>query len=398
MSVRDRSNTANWLFLGVHSGAAAIQPKLRNEDIIRFSRDTQGKVIPETVERFFDGSQFFKSDEALDAVEVDNFDGDAELEMVFSVRGKATIKVEGLEIRPGDLVLYNPSAGTRFTRILAGSRLLQSSRGQSERENWEARRVDGLAIQQVSPGLWRLFVSTAREARIVGLNADRNDVVQVDYNPVTRAVGNPVKMLDAGGLFRGREANLDGLEMADEDGNGTMESVVFSTSSAERLKDGRVVRASVLYLYNQELGATEELFDPVADGLSRGRPGLSNVAALGSLKPWGTGPKPRRLAKEAVAAAVLPEEFGLAPNYPNPFNPATTIAYRLGETAAIRLAVYDVLGQRIKVLVDQPQAPGSYEVRWEGVDESGRPVGSGIYFYRLEAGPRVATGKMLLVR
>jgi hypothetical protein len=399
VSVRDRNNTANWLFLGVHSGAAAILPKLRNEDVIRFSRDTQGKVLPETVERFFDGSQFFKNSEALDAVEVDNFDGDAELEMVFSVRGKATIKMEGLEIRPGDVILYNPSSLPRFTRILEGGRLFQSSRSQAERdaEQGESTRIDGLAIRKINAGLWQLCLSTAREARIGGLNVDRNDVVQVDYSPAAKAVSNPVKVLDAGALFRGKEANIDGLEVADEDGNGTMESIVFSTSSAERLKDGRTVRASVLYVYNQEAKTTEELFDPVADGLSRGRPGLSNVAALGSLKPWGTGAKPARLAKAAVGE-VLPGEFALAPNYPNPFNPATTIGYRLGEAAAVRLAVYDLLGQQIKVLVDGVQVPGSYEVQWEGTDENGKAVGSGIYFYRLEAGPRVATSKMLLVR
>ena len=395
VSVRDRSNAANWLFLGVKSGAAAIQPKLRNEDIIRFSRDAQGKVIPETVERFFDGSQFFKSDEALDAVEVDNFDSDAELEMVFSVRSKANIKMEGLEIRPGDLVRYNPSASPRFSILLAGSALFRDYQGNfaKNREN-----IDGVAIQQLSATLWKVFLTTTSNEQIGSLSFDHNDVVQVDYNPTTKAVSNPVKVLDAGSLFRGKDADIDGLEVADEDGNGTMESVVFSTSSAERLKDGRAVRASVLYGYNQELKTTEELFDPVADGLSRGRPGLSNVAALGSLKPWGTGPKPGRLAKEAVAAQVLPQEFGLTPNYPNPFNPATTIGYHLGEAAAVRLRVYDVLGQQIKVLVDQPQVPGSYEVKWEGVDESGRQVGTGIYLYRLEAGPQVAVGKMLLVR
>ncbi|MCC7265636.1 MAG: tandem-95 repeat protein, partial [Candidatus Latescibacteria bacterium] len=394
VSVRDRNNAANWLFLGVHSGAAAIQSRLRNEDLIRFSRDAQGKVIPETVERFFDGSQFFKSDEALDAVEVDNFDGDAELEVVFSVRSKANIKMEGLEIKPGDLVLYNPSSTTRFRILLAGSALFRDYQGKFARNR---ENIDGVAIQQLSPTLWKVFLTTTSDEQIGSLGFDHNDVVQVDFNPVTRAVSNPVKVLDSGSLFRGKDADLDGLEVADEDGNGTVESIVFSTSSAERLKDGRAVLASVLYVYNQELKTTEELFDLVADGLSRGRPGLSNVAALGSLKPWGTGPKPLRLAKEAVAE-VLPGEFALEPNYPNPFNPATTIGYRLGEVTAVRLAVYDVLGQQIKVLVDQAQVPGSYEVQWEGIDEGGKAVGSGIYFYRLEAGPRVATGKMLLVR
>lgn len=78
----------------------------------------------------------------------------------------------------------------------------------------------------------------------------------------------------------------------------------------------------------------------------------------------------------------LPERFELEQNYPNPFNPATTIGYGLPETTPVRLVVYDASGRQVAVLVDQQQAAGRYEVRF-------RPDGlaSGVYLYRLEAGP-----------
>ena len=64
----------------------------------------------------------------------------------------------------------------------------------------------------------------------------------------------------------------------------------------------------------------------------------------------------------------------------------------------MRLAVYGILGQQLRLLVEERQAAGTYQIGWDGRDERGREVGAGIYFYRLEAGPRVLAGKLLLVR
>jgi photosystem II stability/assembly factor-like uncharacterized protein len=83
----------------------------------------------------------------------------------------------------------------------------------------------------------------------------------------------------------------------------------------------------------------------------------------------------------------------LLANYPNPFNPATAISYQLAAVSEARLAVYDLLGREVAVLVNQRKAPGSYTVTF---DAAGRA--SGIYFYRLSAGSVVQTRKMLLVR
>ncbi|MFA6109039.1 MAG: Calx-beta domain-containing protein [Candidatus Latescibacterota bacterium] len=99
-------------------------------------------------------------------------------------------------------------------------------------------------------------------------------------------------------------------------------------------------------------------------------------------------------AKTAVGQ-LDPATFGAA-SYPNPFNPATEIVYALPEDAPVRLAVYDVLGQQVRLLVDQIQAGGIYRVGWDGRDKAGQALAAGLYLFRLQAGPQVALGKMIL--
>ena len=83
-------------------------------------------------------------------------------------------------------------------------------------------------------------------------------------------------------------------------------------------------------------------------------------------------------------------------NYPNPFNPSTTIRYSLRESSLATLAVYNSLGQKIKTLVDGSQTAGVHTVQWDGRDEEGQRVSSGVYFYRLQSGEYRKTMKMVL--
>ena len=90
--------------------------------------------------------------------------------------------------------------------------------------------------------------------------------------------------------------------------------------------------------------------------------------------------------------------FALMPNYPNPFNPTTTISYELPEQSTVSLTVYDLRGQEVKALQDEVKAPGNYEVRWNGIDDAGNPVSTGVYFCRLAAGSYSETIKMVYLR
>ena len=93
-----------------------------------------------------------------------------------------------------------------------------------------------------------------------------------------------------------------------------------------------------------------------------------------------------------------PEEFSLEANYPNPFNPSTTIEYRLPDAGEVELTVYNAAGQSIRRLVQRWQTSGHYAATWDGTDDSGRRVGSGIYSYRLRARHRELTQHLTLIK
>ena len=108
---------------------------------------------------------------------------------------------------------------------------------------------------------------------------------------------------------------------------------------------------------------------------------------------------------EKVAVRELPTSFALEQNYPNPFNPITTIHFTLPDarrntqdTRHTTLKIFNLLGQEVTVLLDEEKEPGYYTVTWDGRNEDGNNVPSGVYFYRLEAGSFVQTRRMLLLR
>jgi hypothetical protein len=85
-------------------------------------------------------------------------------------------------------------------------------------------------------------------------------------------------------------------------------------------------------------------------------------------------------------------------NYPNPFNPITTIDYMVEQEGPVEIAIFNVNGQRIRVLERTHKAPGRYRVQWDGRNDNGSTVASGMYFYRLRTGRFTAVRKMLLIR
>jgi hypothetical protein len=94
----------------------------------------------------------------------------------------------------------------------------------------------------------------------------------------------------------------------------------------------------------------------------------------------------------------VPAQFQLYANYPNPFNPVTTIRFDIPQESVAELSVYNMLGQRVRRLIKGSLPPGSYHIQWDGRNEAGQTVASGLYLYRLRVGRFVATRKMLMVR
>ena len=95
---------------------------------------------------------------------------------------------------------------------------------------------------------------------------------------------------------------------------------------------------------------------------------------------------------------LLPMAFALYQNYPNPFNPTTIITYDLPEATRVELVIYDVLGQHVATMKNAQQEAGAYQFRWNGTNDSGAPVSTGLYFYRLNAGTNSATKKMIFMK
>jgi len=100
--------------------------------------------------------------------------------------------------------------------------------------------------------------------------------------------------------------------------------------------------------------------------------------------------------KATVAGPAL--NFGLDVNYPNPFNPETQIPYTLSETGPVELAIYNIMGQRVRILVQSVQAAGRYQVVWDGRNDNGVPVASGIYLSRLSSAQGVQVRRLLLLK
>jgi hypothetical protein len=109
---------------------------------------------------------------------------------------------------------------------------------------------------------------------------------------------------------------------------------------------------------------------------------------------------PLGIGDDGGAGRALPRALSLGPNYPNPFNPSTTIRYGLGEgePRAIRLDVYDMRGRRVRTLFRGVREAGRYEAHWDGRDERGAEVGSGVYVVRLRSDREVVSRKMVLAR
>jgi len=130
-----------------------------------------------------------------------------------------------------------------------------------------------------------------------------------------------------------------------------------------------------------------------------GTPG-AGVGLLGMLSFYValSGARVRRVA-QLDAARLVPRQFALYANFPNPFNPLTNIEYALPEAAKVDLVIYDVLGQKVQTLVaPQLQGAGYYRLTWDGRDSAEKDVASGMYFYRLTTPKFIQTRKMMLIK
>ena len=107
---------------------------------------------------------------------------------------------------------------------------------------------------------------------------------------------------------------------------------------------------------------------------------------------------PLAASKPVLAAETVPEVSGLAPNFPNPFNSATLITYHLSNPGPVQLVIYNVLGQPVRTLVNESQAAGTYQIRWDVLDQRGFSLSTGIYIARLSYPGGVQTQRLLYLK
>jgi hypothetical protein len=122
-------------------------------------------------------------------------------------------------------------------------------------------------------------------------------------------------------------------------------------------------------------------------------PGVTYNYAVVAVEQDGT-----RFRSREVSATVEPITTSLSRNFPNPFNPSTTIEYSLAAPAVVHLTVYDAQGRLVAILEEGMRPAGNHTARWNGRNVRGDRVGSGTYLYRLQVGKTVLSGKMVLVK
>ena len=96
--------------------------------------------------------------------------------------------------------------------------------------------------------------------------------------------------------------------------------------------------------------------------------------------------------------SIIPVATSLEGNYPNPFNPSTTIAYSLNSEAHVNIEIYNMKGQKVRTLMNEHQTAGKHIVVWNGKDDSNKSTASGVYFYKMQAGNFQQTKKMILMK
>ena len=100
----------------------------------------------------------------------------------------------------------------------------------------------------------------------------------------------------------------------------------------------------------------------------------------------------------SIDETILPKRFTLHQNFPNPFNPVTTLRYDLPENGHVNITIYDMLGRQVKTLINQTQDTGYRSVIWDATNDYGKPVSAGIYLYQIQAGEYISTKKMVLLK
>ena len=190
-------------------------------------------------------------------------------------------------------------------------------------------------------------------------------------------------------------ATLDGKALA---ADATVHLAIDNESTATRDLDYAALFTPMIEIPAGSITGTVNFYvDPKADNLEEGDEIIRLVGTIDGLEGDAVEIAISDPGAAKAAVQTRPEAFSLADNFPNPFNPATTIQYALPQAADVELTVYNVVGQPVRTLVAEYQSAGHYAVEWDATDDSGHSLSSGMYFYRLQAGGEFREVKKMLL-
>ena len=125
---------------------------------------------------------------------------------------------------------------------------------------------------------------------------------------------------------------------------------------------------------------------------------ISETAALLRAEPNTWTASHAAVATTHTAAEDIPTSFSVSQSYPNPFDEQTRVAIALPEDAYVRVAVYNILGQQVRTLSEASMNQGMHHIRWDGTDDGGRRLGSGLYFFHIQTDQKLMTRQTVLIR
>ncbi len=179
----------------------------------------------------------------------------------------------------------------------------------------------------------------------------------------------------------------------------TQQVVSLNLSSANLKFDGGFQTGTTYWVNDHYSGTSVQAMGSELANLSVTLPGYgSAIFTISTQEEMVELPALPPLVSVSDEKDVSPDNYFLDQNYPNPFNPTTTIRYQLPEASFVTLSIYNLLGEKVATLVSKEQANGFYEVNWNGRNDFGEKLSSGIYFYRIDAGDFRQTKKMLMLK
>lgn len=193
-------------------------------------------------------------------------------------------------------------------------------------------------------------------------------------------------------------ANSQMVKKAEQQLTGLMLNVVSDKlSQTEKIsEDSATVSQAITYSYQLICDAdssNDEIAKDIGDKINNG------LVVGAEVIPSSTPVITYYIAGEdAPQDRLLPKAFSLSHNYPNPFNPQTVIEYALPHDCEVRITIYNILGQKVRTLVDESQEAGYMQIEWDSKNEHGDEVASGVYFYRIKAGDFTQSKKMVILK